>query len=152
MSSARALKQFGRPAPGAEGGYMMLWQVPADIVAALKHVRFTALGTVGFPARIYCNKAMPPKLEAALRYLIDAGLHQELQSYDGCYIIRSQRGGAQWSMHAWGLAVDVNAATNRLGHRPMLSNAFVACWEKAGFLWGGRWRRPDGMHFELTNF
>jgi hypothetical protein len=26
----------------------------------------------------------------------------------------------------------------------------VAIFEKWGFRWGGRWTKPDGMHFELA--
>jgi len=53
------------------------------------------------------------------------------------------------SWHAWGLAIDVNAHSNALGATPTLDPRVVAAFEKWGFRWGGRWSRPDGMHFEL---
>jgi hypothetical protein len=88
-------------------------------------------------------------LEAGLRNLITRGLTGELSTWDGCYIVRNARGLSSWSMHAWGLAFDINAATNRLGAKPTLSAAFVKCFTDAGFVWGGTWRRADGMHFEV---
>jgi len=129
---------------------MVVWQVPADIRAAFKHVRFSALGTVGFPTRIYMNQLLVGPLEQALRNLMERGFAREMATWDGCYIIRNARGLDDWSLHAWGLAVDVNAATNRLGAKPTLSAGFVKCFTDAGLHWGGRWRRPDGMHFQLA--
>lgn len=146
-----ALKSFGEPGGASEGTYMVTWSVPAHIQEALKHVRFSALGTVGFPKRIYCNRLLVTPLEIALNNLIARGFAEEMKTWDGCYIVRNKRGGSSWSMHAWGLAIDLNAATNRLGATPTLSNGFVKCWIDAGFDWGGYWKsRPDGMHFQLN--
>lgn len=151
ITSAAALKLFGEPGGPAEGRYMTRWEVPAQIQQGFAHVRFTALGTVGFPKVIYCNRMLVNWLSQALQNLIVRGHAREMQTWDGCYIIRNKRGGKSWSLHAWGLAVDVNAATNRLGARPTLSAGFVQCWKDAGFDWGGDWKsRPDGMHFQLS--
>lgn len=128
---------------------MTLWVVPADIRRAFAHVFFSQLGTVGFPGRIYCHISLRPLLEQGLRNLMSRGLAAELRTWDGAYIVRNARGLKQWSMHAWGLAFDVNAATNRLGARPTLSAAFVRCFTDTGLVWGGSWKRPDGMHFEV---
>jgi hypothetical protein len=130
---------------------MTTWAVPADIREAFKHVRFSAMGTIGFPGKIYMNKLLKEPLEKALRNVIGRGLAPEMKTWDGCYIIRNARGLSSWSMHAWGLAIDVNAATNRLGEDPSLSRAFVRCFTEVGFDWGGIWKRPDGMHFQLTS-
>lgn len=151
VTAAQALKKFGDPATRHdEGVYMTIWTVPADIRKALAHVRFSAMGTVGFPEKIYCNKAMVKPLEQALRNLIERGFAQEMKTWDGCFIIRNGRGLSSWSMHAWGLAIDTNAATNRLGAPPTLSAGFVKCFTDAGFDWGGTWKRQDGMHFQLS--
>lgn len=150
IGSSNALKHFGTPSPASEGKYMTIWNVPADIQTAFSHVRFSALGTVGFPKKIYCNKALKGPLETALRNLIARGVACELKTWDGCFIVRNARGLQSYSMHSWGLAVDVNASENRLGHKPILSAKFVKCWTDAGLVWGGTWTRPDGMHFELA--
>ncbi|MEI9945613.1 MAG: M15 family metallopeptidase [Chitinophagaceae bacterium] len=151
ITPTQAAAKFGQPGK-AEGTYMTIWNVPKDIVAAFSHVQFTALGKMGFPSKIYLNKYIKTPLEQALRNLIAKRLHKEMRSWDGCYVIRNTRGLSAWSLHAWGLAVDVNAASNRLGHTPALSKGFIKCFTDAGFDWGGLWRRPDGMHFQLAAF
>ncbi len=53
-------------------------------------------------------------------------------------------------MHAWGLAVDFNVRGNEFGnHNPEMDPRIVEIFERWGFVWGGRWSTPDGMHFEL---
>ena len=54
------------------------------------------------------------------------------------------------SLHSWGIAIDVNAAWNGLDKTPVLSAGFVKCFTDAGFDWGGRWTRKDGMDFQLA--
>lgn len=151
ITSNSVEKKFGQPGGSAEGSYMVVWNVPADIQAQLGHVKFSALGTVGFPKKIYLNKLLQQPLENALRNLIQRGHASQLKTWDGCFLIRNARGLSSWSLHSWGLAVDLNAATNRLGTPPTLSSGFVNCFLDAGFDWGGGWRRPDGMHFQLGN-
>jgi hypothetical protein len=149
ISSAQCIAKFGVPGGRAEGTYMKAWPVPADIQLALKHVVFSAVAATGFPTRIYCNRALTGPLEHALRSLIATGHAAELKTWDGCYIVRKQRGASSHSLHSWGLAIDVNAAANALGAKPMLSAGFVKCFTDAGFEWGGTWTRKDGMHFQL---
>lgn len=135
---------------------MVMWTLPDDI-------RRKPL-----PTRIYLNKDLIAPLENALRCLIDSGFISELKTWDGCHNIRVIRGyekqyeslmaegkiaAAQrlMSIHSWGIAIDVNAATNGLGKVPTLSAGFVKCFTDAGFDWGGAWeKRPDGMHFQLS--
>ena len=131
---------FGEPDPDFERKHMVLWDVPADINTAL----------VVLPNKIYCNKLMIAPLEKAFRNLIEFGLAGELETWNGCFNIRKQRGANSMSIHSWGLAIDVNAATNGLGKEPTMSPAFVKCFTDAGFDWGGVWQRKDGMHFQLS--
>lgn len=153
VTSKMALDAYGEPGSALEGNYMITWDVPAYIQQAFKHVKFTALGTVGFPKRIYCSRHIVGPLEKALNNLFTRGFADEMETWDGCYIIRNKRGSTKtWSLHAWGLAIDCNAATNRLGAKPTLSDGFVKCWLDAGFDWGGFWKtRPDGMHFQIAS-
>lgn len=69
-----------------------------------------------------------------------------LDSYGGCYNDRPSRGSTRKSVHAWGLAVDVLPDLGPLGIPPMLPVHFVRAFTKRGFLWGGDWTKPDGMH------
>jgi len=135
VTSAQALKKYGDPAK--ELG-MILWDVPPTL----------EIGVI--PKRLYCNRDMIAPLTTAFSNLISRGFVQELKTFDGCFNIRKKRGLASMSLHAWGLAIDVNASWNGLGVTPVLSAGFVKCFTDAGFDWGGTWQRKDGMHFQLS--
>ena len=135
LSAAEARKHYG---PAEQERFMTLFDVPTEL----------EIGAI--PRRIYCNRDMVIPLQCAFRNLIERKRVGELVTWDGCFNIRRKRGGISSSLHSWGLAVDVNAAWNRMGRKPTLSPEFVKCWTDAGFEWGGRWRIPDGMHFQLA--
>lgn len=111
------------------------------------------------PRRIYLNKDLHAPLIDALRRCKDAGVLNEITTFDGAFSIRTVRGGVSSSKHSWAYAVDFNAAQNRLGYtydqlvgmglRPF-TEKFLSCFRAAGFTCGGDWtRRPDRMHFEM---
>ena len=106
----------------------------------------------GQPTRhIYCNKDMAPALLQALQNVLDRGLSSELKTFDGCFMIRDVRAQpGHPSTHSYALAIDLNAAENRLGEAPTLTPEFVACFTDAGFSWGGNFSRRDGMHFSYA--
>jgi hypothetical protein len=53
------------------------------------------------------------------------------------------------SRHAFALAVDVNHWENLPGTRGTIPMHIVELFERNGFLWGGRWKKSDPMHFQL---
>ena len=137
LTSLQCQKKYG--APLDSNPWMVVWDVPSYL-------------EVGFiPKKIYCNKDLIAPLSKALTALIQTGHVKELKSWDGCFNIRKKRGGSTMSLHSWGVAIDVNAAWNCFGCRPQLSAGFVKCFTDNGFDWGGTWRKPDGMHFQLKN-
>ena len=151
VTSTQCLKKYGDPnLLETQNKWFELWQVPQDIQTAFSHVRFSALGTIGFPKKIFINKDFKPVLEKALRNLMSRGLTQELKTWDGVFIIRTKRALTSLSLHSWAIAVDVNAFENQLNKVPKLSPAFVKCFTDAGMDWGGTWTRKDGMHFQLS--
>ncbi len=137
ITSKACLARYGDPHKEA---WLVVWDVPA-------HLEVGAI-----PKRIYCNRDLVGPLEQALQNLVTRGFAGELKTWDGCFNIRSKRGGGTLSLHSWAIAIDVNAAWNRLGVAPTLSTGFVKCFTDAGFDWGGLWPRPDGMHFQLKEF
>ena len=55
------------------------------------------------------------------------------------------------SMHAFGLAVDVNWSRNPLGGECAdFPSAFIDAFQETGFEWGGSWGIRDLHHFELA--
>ena len=152
ITSAQALKKYGDPnLTTTQSKWFELWQVEKEFLDAFNHVKFSALGTIGFPKKIFINKDFKPTLKQALQNLIDRKLTKELKTWDGVFIIRTKRALTSLSLHSWAIAVDVNQAENQLNMTPKLSAEFVKCFTDAGCEWGGTWKnRPDGMHFQLN--
>ncbi len=131
----------GRPQPGAAG------YIEIDPAWVQQHITTADLPVLG---RVSCNRKFLPQLERAMNALVTQGLGSTIHSFDGCFssrfVMRSP--SASISHHAWGIAVDVNADTNRFGSPPSQDPRLVALMERWGFTWGGNWIVPDGMHFE----
>ena len=151
VTSAQALKKYGDPnLTTTQSKWFELWQVEKEFLDAFNHVKFSALGTIGFPKKIFINKDFKPVLKKALQNLIDRGLTKELKTWDGVFIIRTKRALTSLSLHSWAIAVDVNQAENQLNMTPKLSAEFVKCFTDAGCYWGGNFKRRDGMHFQIN--
>jgi hypothetical protein len=99
---------------------------------------------------VTCNRRLFPALIGALSDVQRAGLGNELTVYSGCYAARTvaRSPTAPPSQHAYGAAIDINAPENPYGARPTMDPRIVRIFEHWGFLWGGRFLTPDGMHFE----
>jgi hypothetical protein len=152
LSSLDFYKRYGHP---SKNNNLVIWDVPPEL----------EIGVI--PRRIYCNADMILVLTQAFKNLIVTGAVKELKTWDGCWNFRPIRGyekkyesamkkgdidlAVQYlSIHSWACAIDVNASENGLGKNPILSPVFVKCFTDAGMEWGGKWKRPDGMHFQLA--
>lgn len=73
--------------------------------------------------------------------------------FGGGYNFRLKRGGSTLSTHAYGCAIDLDPERNRMGLYPNFKSvpAVVSAFESEGWLWGGRWDSPDGMHFQAAS-
>jgi hypothetical protein len=101
---------------------------------------------------VTCHRALITPLRRALTRLQRQGLARLVDpgDYAGCYAPRRIPASGSLSLHAWGLAVDLNASENPQGSKPQQDPRLVSAFEREGFTWGGRWpTAPDGMHFEL---
>lgn len=88
---------------------------------------------------------LPP---AMTRYLVPSA---------GTYNCRMIAGTESRSMHAWGAATDVSTAQSdywrwsggeNATYRNRIPFEIVEIFERHGFIWGGKWRHFDTMHFE----
>jgi hypothetical protein len=137
--------RFGEPAVGLPYGDDWVRLDPAFVRRHLVTRRVPILGAVT------CHRAMLPHLRSALAELSRRGLARLVDpgDYAGCYAPRRIRPGGALSLHAWGLAVDLNASTNPFGGRSAQDRRLVRVMRRHGFTWGGDWpTRPDPMHFE----
>ncbi len=108
--------------------------------------------TVPILGSVTCHRLMIPQLAAALSEIEREGLSDLVYQYGGCYVPRfiDRDPSKPLSMHAFGLAFDINVSTNYYGTRGDLDMRVVEIFERWGFAWGGWWNPPDPMHFELA--
>jgi len=81
------------------------------------------------------------------------GAHLErnrLNHFGGIFNPRLKRGYNDLSTHTWAIAIDINPHRGPLGEEPDMPGFIVEAFERRGFVWGGRWSRPDGMHFQAA--
>lgn len=100
-----------------------------------------------------CHKLVVQQVEAAMAEIQKQGLGHLVDTSDfgGCFSGRhiSAAPDSNLSRHSWGAAFDINVQGNLYGHQPTMDMRLVEIIETFGFSWGGRWDKPDGMHFEF---
>lgn len=82
------------------------------------------------------------------------------QADTGAYVCRQSVGGGGWSLHAYGIAIDINWETNPYGSRlktdmpRAMINAICGIRTNNGkqvWNWGGNWSgNKDAMHYEIV--
>jgi D-alanyl-D-alanine carboxypeptidase len=109
-----------------------------------------ATRSVPLLGHVTCNRALFPPLIAALREIEREGLSSQIHSDSGCYAPRTvaRSPTAPPSQHAYGAAIDINAPENPYGAAPTMDPRIVRIFRSHGFLWGGAFLIPDGMHLE----
>jgi len=107
--------------------------------------------TVPLFGRVTCHRLMVPQLRGALQDVVDAGLASSLHTYNGCYVPRFIESSPAHaiSLHTWGIAIDMDAATNYRGISGTMDPRVVTIFKRWGFRWGGDWDYSDPMHFEI---
>ena len=131
-----------RPDPGRPG---YLDVEPTWVKRNIDTQRVPLLG------RVTCHVSLFPQIRGVVRELIDRGLQATIHSFSGCYSPRhiNRIPTAGLSHHSWGIAVDLNVEQGNLfGQIPHQDPRLVEVFERWGFLWGGTFIEPDGMHFE----
>jgi len=109
----------------------------------------------GVPVRrLYVNKHVEASLREALAACVALNDGYTIRTI-GCFAPRAKRVNGELSTHSWGIAVDINADTNPLSLDGILRSdiplTWVAEFEKRGWTWGGRWKKPDAMHFQYCS-
>jgi hypothetical protein len=151
------LKKYGDPDSHYLWDFCHVWQIQNDFS--------------WFPVKCFLvNDDFKDILLQAFKSLEDKGLHVEIKTYDGCYNDRSVRGSTITSLHAWGCAIDLNAAEEGMQSIPAeqitpekrlgkWSQAFVDTMKTAGLYYGGDFHsvhadgteRIDPMHWALLD-
>lgn len=144
-SVAQAVGSFGYR-------YFRDGSIEPDAAWVAANIRSQSMPILG---SVTCHRVLLPQLYGALAEVERTGLAGlvDAQEFGGCYVPRfidrdPTRGV---SLHTWGIAVDLNVATNQLGTAGQMDPRVVAIFARWGFAWGGTWQRPDPMHFELAS-
>ncbi|MDO3376933.1 M15 family peptidase [Geoalkalibacter halelectricus] len=111
---------------------------------------------------ISCNAKVHDSLARVLHkvrdhYGLDGIRELHLDRWGGCLNVRKMRGGSQWSMHSWGIALDYDPERNQLRWgrdravfaRPEY-DAWWRFWEEEGWTSLGRSKNYDWMHIQAT--
>jgi hypothetical protein len=102
---------------------------------------------------ISCHRLIAPALTRVLEDLKARALCHLTNTFDGCFEPRHMSWDPKraLSRHAWGIAVDVNARLFPYGSHSKQDERLIAAFARQGFTWGGEWREPDPMHFEVVD-
>lgn len=111
-----------------------------------------------------CHEKVHDSLERVLkRVLSHYGIAKiqklGLDLWGGCLCVRKIRGGSNYSMHSWGIALDYDPANNQLKWKKNKAkfakpeyDEWWKIWEDEGWLSLGRKRDYDWMHVQAATF
>lgn len=124
--------------------FRLAWDISTEIASFKCHSKCAAAFT-----RIF-NLAVDHYGEAEYRRL-------RLDLFGGCYNLRQMRGGSAWSMHSWGIAVDLDPERNQLkwgkDRASFARREYDPFWkivEDEGAVSLGRVANYDYMHFQFA--
>ena len=66
-------------------------------------------------SQMTCHKRLVEVFASVLQRIQTGGLKGTIKTFGGCFSFRPQRTGSKLSTHAWGIAIDLNPATNAQG-------------------------------------
>lgn len=154
MTTQAAIKKYGIP---NETGIGYLVRINLPYPMRLAWDTDTTVST------IMCHKLIADRLTSVFNELmVEYGYNKikelGIDLFGGCFNYRRMRNGSAWSMHAWGIAIDLDPARNTLKetsktarfarpeYKPMI-NIFY----KHGFISLGIEKNRDWMHFESAD-
>jgi len=150
MTSKEITAKFGEPGDTFNFTYIIL---PYKM-----RIAWDTDKTVG---KIQVHKQAAPSLLAAFTEILKVyGLPkiQELgiDLFGGCFNFRQMRGGTEWSVHSWALAIDLDPSRNQL-HETNATARFakpeykdmIDIFYKHGWYSLGREKNYDWMHFQF---
>ena len=152
MTTAQVIKKYGTPnETGA--GYLVTVKVPYPMRIAWD--------TDSSVKSIRCHKLVADKLLAVFNDLLSHYGYDKIKElgidlYGGCFNYRRMRNGSAWSMHAWGIAIDLDPARNTLKETKRTARfarpeykPMIDIFYKHGFISLGREKDFDWMHFQI---
>ena len=152
ITTSELIKKYGTPNESGEG-YLTSIKIPYPM-----RIAWDVSHTV---STIRCHKLIADKLLAVFNdllshYGIDKIKELGIDLYGGCFNFRKMRGGSDWSVHSWGLAIDLDPARNTLKETSKTARfarpeykPMIDIFYKHGFQSLGREKNYDWMHFQI---
>jgi hypothetical protein len=102
---------------------------------------------------ISAHRLAGPAMVDALQEIMGIGgekylAESRINYFGGTRNLRNKTNSDQLSTHAWGIAIDIAVPLGPYGKAPAVPAFVVEAFTRRGFEWGGRWKVPDGMHFQ----
>jgi hypothetical protein len=157
---------FGPPGTPACRAMLTDLPYPLRMDGSLSRTAHIPLGKPGAPApitRIACHELVHDSLRSIFGDILTSygpdQIHElGLDQFAGCYNYRPMRGGTSLSMHAWGVAIDLDAQRNQLRETratarfatPPYSH-FLTIFRRHGWTSLGEERNFDWMHFQAPS-
>ena len=152
MTTQAAIKKYGTPnETGA--GYLVRINLPYPMRLA-----WDTDTTVN---SIMCHKLVADRLSSVFNELmVEYGYNKikelGIDLFGGCFNYRRMRNGSAWSMHAWGIAIDLDPARNTLKETKRTARfarpeykPMIDIFYKHGFISLGIEKGFDFMHFQI---
>jgi hypothetical protein len=150
LTTQQIIAKYGKPGPEN----LTVIQLPYPM-----RIAWDTKSTV---TKMQCHKLVAANFLAVFNDLLATYGLQKIQQlgidlFGGCYNFRKQRGGSDWSRHAWGIAIDLDPARNSLKatsktaqfakpeYKPMIDIFY-----KHDFIGLGPEKNYDWMHFEIN--
>ena len=152
---AQYIQKYGTPNPTGKG-YLVTLDLPYPMRLA-----WDKTITVN---KISCHKEIAEPLKKVFTDILSKYGLEKIQElgidlFGGCFNFRKMRGGSNYSVHSWGLAIDLDPERNKLKEtsrtarfaRPEYKD-MIDIFYKHGFISLGREKNYDWMHFQWDRF
>jgi hypothetical protein len=152
ITTAEIIKKYGVPNETGQG-YLTKIILPYPM-----RIAWDTAHTV---SSITCHKSIASNLVSVFNdllsyYGIDKIKELGIDLYGGCFNFRKMRGGSDWSVHSWGLAIDLDPARNTLKETSKTARfarpeykPMIDIFYKHGFQSLGKEKNYDWMHFQI---
>lgn len=151
ITTAQAIKKYGKPTD--KGEYLVSIQLPYPMRLAWD--KKTKVNTMR------CHKLVSDNFKNVFTELLVVYGYEKIVElgidlFGGCFNFRAMRGGSDYSLHSWGIAIDLDPERNLLKETSKTARfarpeykPMIDVFYKHGFVSLGREKNYDWMHFEI---
>jgi hypothetical protein len=152
MTRQKIISKYGEPNETGSG-YLVRIELPYPMRLAWD--------TDTTVTTMMCHRLVADKFKAVFNdLLIHYGYNKirelGIDLFGGCFNYRKKRAGSAWSMHAWGLAIDLDPDRNKLRETSATARfarpeykPMIDIFYSHGFISLGVEKNFDWMHFEI---